>query len=93
MEMNQYFAYAFAIVVVLCISLLAHKPKLVFLVILTVGLSPLFFLRWVVEPFHQRGWWLVMVVVLAGIMYIACTAQLALSIARALQVERKETRS
>ena len=90
MEMNQYFAYAFAVVVVLCISYLAKKPRLVFLGILTSGLLPLFLLRWVVEPFHQRGWWLVMVIFLAGILYIACTAQLALSTAKAVETDLKK---
>ena len=48
----------------------------------------MYVLRWATEPFYQRGWWLVTVLALALVVYVACTAQLALSIAQELQKER-----
>ncbi len=88
MEMNQYFVYGFMAIVVVATTFLWRKPKLFFLVVLAAGLPPVYVLRWTTEPFHQRGWWLVTVLALAMVVYVACTAQLALSIAQELKKAR-----
>lgn len=88
MEMNQYFGYGFTAIVVLATSFLWRRPKLILLATLLAGLPPVFFLRWVTEPFHQRGWWLVSVLLVSMLVYVAATAQLALNMAQELKRER-----
>lgn len=83
MPMNEYVGYGFTALVCVSIALFWRRPKLACMAVLVGGMVPVAALTWVEGPFQsQRGLWMFGVIALALVVYIGCTAQLALSEAR-----------
>ena len=82
MIMNSIVGYFVTATVVLIIAVMWRRPRVAAGLVILCGLVPFFLMSWTVEPFRDRGTWLLGVAIVAALVLVGCTAQLALVEAR-----------